>query len=602
MAMNIAPESNPQQRPLPSPRSPNVRARPIFLNDLNAPPTRPDSIDDNTEVPGYDNSSSIGSIPFSRRRRTTRNTLSIIQKELEEAKREIEAKVNACQNGDNISNTDKQSNEKKFNIRTSETEPKEPFRHQQDDGSRPASKSEKVYARYVQEGDRNLMLIYEPKETKSEIYVKQIGNKNVMVHLNISSNVCQLIDTANKGVIPLDSEGEVWLEIKRRSQLKKEADVQTDEASIANSVFENCSLRNGLIKRENEYVSSFSPKCSYVEGKVGRRHPAEHDDVAEENEDDGPYEPYETICVKERGNSLMIKFEKWNHHGVLKPENLKESPILSHEKVLKFLENEGNNFEMNICDWEYEKEQSVYSYISSNFKQAEGRESNDPYDKIITERPLIVHAREPEEHGASTLGDYDSPIADGSGPEEIYSRVNKVKSFGSQSNSTVNVSIKRSVSDPAKPCPENHVKDSKLSSRTSDPENYTQNAPDVPYRPPKPFPKPDDLSKHKWYHGNIEKHVAKERLRGEEHGSFLVRDSSSSKESAHQYTIEFIDGNAVKKLMIMKTNNKFHFYEYEDKKFDLVEHLINTIMTSGLEVKDSRSAWKNIKVKPVPHP
>jgi hypothetical protein len=56
------------------------------------------------------------------------------------------------------------------------------------------------------------MLIYEPKETKSEIYVKQIGNKNVMVHLNISSNVCQLIDTANKGVIPLDSEGEGLLD------------------------------------------------------------------------------------------------------------------------------------------------------------------------------------------------------------------------------------------------------------------------------------------------------------------------------------------------------------------------------------------------------
>jgi hypothetical protein len=31
----------------------------------------------------------------------------------------------------------------------------------------------------------------------------------------------------------------------------------------------------------------------------------------------------------------------------------------------------------------------------------------------------------------------------------------------------------------------------------------------------------DDLSKHKWYHGNIEKHVAKERLRGKEVRFFL---------------------------------------------------------------------------------
>lgn len=143
----------------------------------------------------------------------TRNTLSIIQKELEEAKRLIEAKVNSGQHGDNVSTSEKQSSDKTFhfntfNMRTSETDPKEPFIPPQDEGPRPANRSEKVYARYVQEGDRNLMLIYEPKDSKSEIYVKQIGNKNVVVHLNMSSNICQLIDPVNKGIIPLDSEGE----------------------------------------------------------------------------------------------------------------------------------------------------------------------------------------------------------------------------------------------------------------------------------------------------------------------------------------------------------------------------------------------------------
>ena len=154
----------------------------------------------------------------------------------------------------------------------------------------------------------------------------------------------------------------VWLEIKRRSQLQTHQKEADDNVSLTDSVFENCSMRNGL-RRENEYVSH---KCSYVEGKVGRRQATEHDDVVNETEAESPYE---TISVIERGNSLMIKFEKWNQHGIIKPESLKDSPILSHEKVINFLRDEGENFEMNICDWEYEKEQSVYSYISSNLKQ-----------------------------------------------------------------------------------------------------------------------------------------------------------------------------------------------------------------------------------------
>lgn len=144
------------------------------------------------------------------RRGFRRTTLSIIEKELEEAKRLIDKKINK----DNSVALRKKDNNRSNNLnenldhRSSETETKTPYVPPDEARSALATRSEKVYARYVQEGDRNLMLIYEPKESKSEVYCKQIGNKNVMVHLNVSSNLCQLIDRENKGIIPLDSEGE----------------------------------------------------------------------------------------------------------------------------------------------------------------------------------------------------------------------------------------------------------------------------------------------------------------------------------------------------------------------------------------------------------
>ncbi|XP_053406817.1 uncharacterized protein LOC123546498 isoform X3 [Mercenaria mercenaria] len=628
MALNISPGDPPQ----PSPRSPFTRAWPTFnQNDLNKS-TRADSIDDNTKVPGYDNNLPTSSNdPHNRRGRTKRRnrryTLSIFEKELEEAKRLIEAKVDPSHHGYDISATNTYDNNKakllndNLDNRSSDTEPKAPYIPPRNDSPRPYSRPEKVYARYVQEGDRNLMLIYEPKETKSEIYYKQVGNKNVIVHLNLSSNLCQLIDPVNKGIIPLDSEGEVWLEIKRRSQLQ--SDDMSDVTSLSDNVFEN-HIHSG-VRRENDYVANIPRNDSYVEGKIGRREPTENSDMGDISnekyyefdtpEDDE--EPYNTISIKERGDSLMIKFEKWNQHGVLNPESLKDSPILSHDKVIDFLKNKGNDFDMSICDWEYEKEESVYSYISSNLALVE---INEDYTEIPPDiqqyrRPRV---KELEEREASTFGQsgdpcYDSPIEEhkaDEGETEIYSRINKLGI-----RATNEKEIHRSISDPAKmrapPVENKEMSKQKVVSRTSDPEKYLKK-PGVPARPPKLPPKPD-LSQHKWYHGKIEKYVAKERLKGKGHGSFLVRDSANSRDTAHQYTIEFIDGNAVKKLMIMKTKDKYHFKEYEDKtseknevhieKFDRVEYLIQTIMTNGLEVKDSTcNTWKNIKVKPVQHP
>lgn len=146
---------------------------------------------------------------YLQRRTGRRYTLSNIEKDLEEAKRCIEANIESKLNRNHGANS-KHSEGDKFILRNasqriSETERKVIY---EEDTHNGRDRSEKIYHRYVQEGERNLMLIYESKETKSEVYCKQIGNKNIIVHLNVNSNLCQLIDTADKGIIPLDSEGE----------------------------------------------------------------------------------------------------------------------------------------------------------------------------------------------------------------------------------------------------------------------------------------------------------------------------------------------------------------------------------------------------------
>lgn len=102
---------------------------------------------------------------------------------------------------------------------------------------------------------------------------------------------------------------------------------------------------------------------SYTEGRVARNSPTEHFDKYYDNNEDENH--YDTVGIKERGDSLMMKVEKWYQHDVLNAEDLQNSPILCHKKVLDFLSDKGNDFEVSICDWEYEKE-SVYSYISSS--------------------------------------------------------------------------------------------------------------------------------------------------------------------------------------------------------------------------------------------
>lgn len=601
------------------PRSPHVEQKyPVMQNDLNAP-GRNCSIEDNTQVPGYDNNCTANqNINVQRRRRARGNlryTLSIIEKELEEAKRLIDRKLDPKIHGDNNATVRKPSKDisnilnEEPDLRSSQTLIKTPYVAQDEVPPRPCARPEKVYARYVQEGERNLMLIYEPKESKSQVYCKQIGNKNVMVHLNVSSNLCQLIDRENKGIIPLDSKGEVWLEIKRRSQLLSSSDMSAVTSVTDNVYGETCLYKYDRVGGLNEYVVS----NNYVEGKIKSFKATEHSDINDVNcyhEDEDV--PYDAISVKERGDSLVIKFEKWNNHGVLNADNIQESPILSYKKVIDFLRDKGNNFDVSICDWEYEERESVYSYISSNLQLVD---MNEDYTEIPPAvQQFRYRATEPEEHSASSFGTsldhrYDSPLVLG---EELYSKVSKPtpKVFPrrdvvhnkkhddpqvqhQQEQWTQRKEYRRSYSEPT-------VVPSKDNGKQYDhrAQNKEQRK-DEPSHSPKHSLK-QDLTEHTWYHGKIKKDLAKERLKGKEHGSFLVRDAANDGKTGHKYTIEFIDGTTTKKLMIMCTNSKYHLKDYENKKFDRVEQLISTIISNGLEVKDSRSdQWKNVKVKPV---
>lgn len=74
--------------------------------------------------------------------------------------------------------------------------------------------SEQIYSRHIQCGDRNVMLICEPKNKphEKEVVYKQEGNRNIMINLRVSSNIYQLVQQVNDSwstqAIPLDSEGE----------------------------------------------------------------------------------------------------------------------------------------------------------------------------------------------------------------------------------------------------------------------------------------------------------------------------------------------------------------------------------------------------------
>ncbi|XP_052269833.1 uncharacterized protein LOC127871146 [Dreissena polymorpha] len=113
-----------------------------------------------------------------------------------------------------------------------------------------------------------------------------------------------------------------------------------------------------------------------------------------------------------------------------------------------------------------------------------------------------------------------------------------------------------------------------------------------------------------WYRSQLSNEGAKKELKNKPPGAFLVRQATTNTAepggSLHVFTLEFVDEHGrIKKLMIMKTGDVYHFKEFLTQKheiqtFETVSDLVAKVLTSGLEIKDSRTKLLTIfHVKPV---
>lgn len=112
-----------------------------------------------------------------------------------------------CLDG-NIHHTNRHTNSIKVR-KKSVKDPEETFQKEVlENSSCPA---DEPYGKHIQIGDKNMMLICEPKDTE-KVYYKQVGDKNIMVNLTHSSRFFQLLMMAKEAgqekVIPLTPDGE----------------------------------------------------------------------------------------------------------------------------------------------------------------------------------------------------------------------------------------------------------------------------------------------------------------------------------------------------------------------------------------------------------
>lgn len=165
----------------------------------------------------------------------------------------------------------------------------------------------------------------------------------------------------------------VWVEIKRKSQVFRSRGWRR-ESELTSSDNLNYSIGGPRTRSASEHTEETAEKfCSHAEAvEHAESKPAEeHDDAAEtlvlRDSGDFDEDSYATIDVDDREeNRLFMTFEIRQTGRGLDRNYMKES-ILSHRKVKEFLLNEGNDFDVKIYDWEYQKE-SHYSYIPSNGK------------------------------------------------------------------------------------------------------------------------------------------------------------------------------------------------------------------------------------------
>ncbi|XP_052773264.1 histone-lysine N-methyltransferase SETD1B-like isoform X2 [Mya arenaria] len=472
---------------------------------------------------------------------------------------------------------------------------------------------EQIYSKYVQIGDNNVMLICEPRERTEKTVCRQEGSRNIMINMRVSTNFYQLIghvrQTKETKVIPLDSEGEVWLEIKRKSKLgsgwrQSGTHNEARRSAVSNSTVSSQGSVMSWVDN-SRYPVSEEPQprhaqeheddrvgagCSNrledlaVAGATGRRSPVENTDYVEAQEC-----PYHVLSIDQSEDRLSIHFTRRRGDDM---EDL-ERMIMGHQSVRDFLNSPNNDFEARIDDWEYQRDQSLYSYITGRPLLAdEVEEVQVDEDVTVNGRPLpvLIPPVPPRGDRMSTgsSGSMDSGSSGGSvtvslghptwtieeregpyrswpelDPPSAMSSTEKKQPCSPPIRETPPLPPRRYYSEPGSPQPASatdrlpppspHLQFQAQTSQTDSgcPATNSQRTLTNASSGPKPSveimgnpalsppPRPpgstsdrgsDTLISCNWYHGPITKDEAKKRLDNQKPGSFLVRDAARSNE------------------------------------------------------------------------
>ena len=186
-----------------------------------------------------------------------------------------------------------------------------------------------------------------------------------------------VIDSTHTPAIPLFLVS-VWLEIKRRSQVFKNRSRACPNLSRSDS---GSSYSNNL--HYHSGGANLDTRPGYEHDEAGSEHydnnvesksdnvltrsPGEHEDTGATCvlRDSGNFDEdaYSTIDIDDNDkDKLLMKFEI-RQSGKSLDRNYMQKSLMSHRKVKEFLADEGNDFDVCIYDWEYQRK-SNYSYTS----------------------------------------------------------------------------------------------------------------------------------------------------------------------------------------------------------------------------------------------
>ncbi|KAL3863261.1 hypothetical protein ACJMK2_005026 [Sinanodonta woodiana] len=100
-----------------------------------------------------------------------------------------------------------------------------------------------------------------------------------------------------------------------------------------------------------------------------------------------------------------------------------------------------------------------------------------------------------------------------------------------------------------------------------------------------------------WYHGNLDRCVAKQMLVNLSiNGAFLVRDASSPNQPNHVHTLETYYVGSVYKFQISKEKGEYYFNGFPNRAFRTLEAMVEAMMTYGMEVQNESDEWIHISL------